>query len=100
MAVAQRSNAIEDVRLPRPSSSSSPSVASVSDEQQHAPSSASNERLVSVAAPPDKRPDLLATIESEIIPRLMLAHRADPLSPTLCSTKRRVGCERCAERTR
>lgn len=33
----------------------------------------------------EEHPDLLATIESEIIPRLMLAHRSDPISPTLCA---------------
>ncbi len=32
--------------------------------------------------------DLLATIEAEIIPRLMLAHRTDPISPALCSDSR------------
>ena len=36
----------------------------------------------------DDRADLLATLESEIIPRLMLAHRADPFSPTLCADSR------------
>jgi methanogenic corrinoid protein MtbC1 len=32
--------------------------------------------------------DLLQTIESEIIPRLRLAHRADPLQQTLCAQTR------------
>lgn len=36
----------------------------------------------------DDRSDLLATLESEIIPRLMLAHRAAPFSPTLCADSR------------
>jgi methanogenic corrinoid protein MtbC1 len=34
------------------------------------------------------RPDLLATIESEIIPRLMLAHRSDPQAAPVCADAR------------
>ncbi len=37
---------------------------------------------------PDETSELLATIESEIIPRLAFAHRADPLSPWLCPESR------------
>lgn len=36
----------------------------------------------------DECSDLLTTIESEIIPRLLLTHRADPFSPTLCAEAR------------
>jgi methanogenic corrinoid protein MtbC1 len=37
---------------------------------------------------PEPRPDLLATIESEIIPRLMLAHRVEPLAQNVCADTR------------
>lgn len=37
---------------------------------------------------PEERSDLLATIESEIIPRLLMAHRADPLGPAACAESR------------
>ncbi len=33
-------------------------------------------------------PDLLATIEAEIVPRLMLAHRVDPQAPAACADSR------------
>lgn len=36
----------------------------------------------------DNRSELLATIEAELIPRLMLAHRADPFSHALCADSR------------
>lgn len=36
----------------------------------------------------DETSDLLATIQSEIIPRLAFAHRTDPLSPALCTESR------------
>lgn len=35
-----------------------------------------------------ERSKLLAAIESEIIPRLMIAHRADPLCPAVCAASR------------
>lgn len=54
-----------------------------------------NRRPYSVAKSPSSPPvdaqskaDVLAVIESEIIPRLRFAHRADVLSPVLCSESR------------
>jgi MerR family transcriptional regulator, light-induced transcriptional regulator len=47
--------------------------------------SVSPDRIEPLATPPA---DLLATIEAEIIPRLMLAHRTDPISPALCADSR------------
>ena len=41
-----------------------------------------------LAVVPDPRPDLLTTIESEVIPRLMLAHRSDSRISTVCAESR------------
>ena len=76
MAVTQRSRSLAPERTPRVSA------------QRSAASRARADHLWPPTAEPDNRSDLLATIESEIIPRLAFAHRADPLSPTLCAESR------------
>lgn len=85
MAVTQRSTSLAAGRTPR-----------IGTKRPVAPRLRADNRWQGEPEPEpeaEETSDLLATIESEIIPRLAFAHRADPLSPTLCPESRQPPTE-------